>query len=65
MLLNVLKDGPYNLILRLLRKRRGLDDKCLRNLSSLLVWNLDHGTVGHCGVREKMGLEFGGCDLVA
>lgn len=65
MLLNMLENGPYDLIIGVLCEGWGLDDKCLWNLSSMLVWNLNYSTVGHCGVGKKMGLELGGCDLMA
>lgn len=65
MLLDVLQDGLYNLIIRLLGERRTLDDECLWNLAGVVVRNLNDRAIGYCGVREKMGLELGGCYLMA
>ena len=37
----------------------------LWNLSALVVWHRDHGAVVHGGVREEMGFQLSGSDLVA
>lgn len=65
MLLNVLTYGRDDILIGLAVAIRLLDDECLGHLARLLVGDLDDRTVGDVAVREEVGFEFGGSDLVA
>lgn len=65
MVFHVLQNGLYDLIFWLICNGRSLHNKCLWNLASRVVWNLDHSTVGHSWMRQKVGLKLGRGDLMA
>lgn len=63
--LDMLVDLGGHFLIAARRHGRRLDHKRLGHLPALVVWHGNYGAVIDGGVREKMGFQLGGGDLVA